>query len=118
MLLQGVPTPPPAPPPPETIVIGGSGPGPGETIAIVAIALSLAWLTYTLIGPLVRAWASRIEGKGNAQLEGRVRELEQHLAENESATQRIAELEERLDFAERLLAQRDDPARLPNEGRR
>ncbi len=117
MLLQGVPTPPP-PPAPEAIIIGGGGPGPGETIAIVAISLSLAWLAYTLIGPLVRAWASRIEGKGNAQLEGRVRELEQQLAENESATQRIAELEERLDFAERLLSQREDPARLPNEGRR
>lgn len=115
MLLQGVPTP---PPPPETIVIGGSGPGPGETIAIVAISVSLAWLAYVLIGPLVRAWASRIEGKGNAQLEARVRELEHTLGENEHATQRIAELEERLDFAERLLSQREDPARLPNEGRR
>lgn len=42
----------------------------------------------------------------------RVADLEARLAELEGVEGRVAELEERLDFAERLLARKDDPARL------
>ena len=42
----------------------------------------------------------------------RVAELEERLAELEGVAGRVAELEERLDFAERLLAARNEPARL------
>ncbi len=52
-------------------------------------------------------------------LRARVEDLERRglvSGEVESQYARLAELEERLDFAERLLAQRNDPARLPAEG--
>jgi len=46
-----------------------------------------------------------------------VNELQSQLADADMLQSRVAELEERLDFAERLLSQRDEAARLP-EGRR
>jgi hypothetical protein len=64
-----------------------------------------------LRGPLGKALARRIEGtSGQAglaaeQLEGRIAEVEQQV-------DRLHELEERLDFAERLLAQGREPARI------
>jgi len=67
--------------------------------------------------PLVRAIARRIEGRQTAldpalageldDLRGRVGELEQHQS-------RMHELEERIDFTERLLAQQREQARLPH----
>lgn len=45
-----------------------------------------------------------------------VLDLEQRVADLEAAQQRIYELEERLDFAERLLSQQRAPERIP-EGR-
>ncbi len=53
------------------------------------------------------------------ELRARLDDLERRglvSGEVESQYARLAELEERLDFAERLLAQRNDPARLPLEG--
>ena len=47
----------------------------------------------------------------------RQEELEARLAELELNQQRVAELEERLDFAERLLAQRTESGRLEGEPR-
>jgi hypothetical protein len=72
----------------------------------------MGWLL--LRGPVGRALASMLEGSGGDQLAMRVQELEQRLAESEhramtsgevdQAYARLAELEERLDFTERLLA--------------
>jgi hypothetical protein len=39
-------------------------------------------------------------------------ELRERVAEGETLRDRVLELEERLDFAERLLAQRNEPARI------
>jgi hypothetical protein len=70
----------------------------------------------TLLHPLVRAWARRIEGgTGWAETQARLDALEQRGMESgevDIARQRLAELEERLDFAERLLGQvrPSDPA--------
>ena len=96
-----------------------AGPGLLEAISICVMAVSFAFVAYKLLMPLVRAFAARIEGRGaNPVLEQRVNELQQQLADADALQQRVAELEERLDFAERLLSQRDEPARLPAEGRR
>ena len=46
----------------------------------------------------------------------RLEEVEQRLGELEAAHTRIAELEERLDFTERLLARQTDDRRLIEEG--
>ncbi|MBP2647924.1 MAG: hypothetical protein H6Q77_1548 [Gemmatimonadetes bacterium] len=113
-------TPMPTPPAPEAIIVsGGGGPSVLEAISICVIAVSFGFVAYKLLMPLVRAFAARIEGRGASPvLEQRVNELQQQLADADALQQRVAELEERLDFAERLLAQRDEPARLPAEGRR
>lgn len=104
--------------PPDVVVLGGGGGGPDvfEAIAIVAISISMAWLAYKLLSPLIRAFAARIEGKGGAALEQRVHELEQRVMDADQAHQRLVELEERLDFAERLLSQREEPLKLRREG--
>jgi hypothetical protein len=70
---------------------------------------------FILRGPLGKALARRIEGAGALrdstagagvdELQGRVTELEHQVG-------RIHELEERLDFAERLLAQQREQPRL------
>jgi len=112
-------TPLPAPPAPETIIVSGGGPSMLEMISIAVISISFAFVAYKLLMPLVRAFAARIEGRGtNPALEQRVNELQQQLADADGLQHRVAELEERLDFAERLLSQREAPARLPAEGRR
>lgn len=69
---------------------------------------------FVALGPIGRALARRIEGRepGGTDLAG----LESRLAELEQQARRTAELEERLDFAERMLAQGRDAARLPGRG--
>jgi hypothetical protein len=63
----------------------------------------------TLLHPLARAWARRIEGgTASAETRARLEALEQRGMESgevDLTRQRLAELEERLDFAERLLGQ-------------
>ena len=49
-----------------------------------------------------------------AALAGELAELRERVAEGEGLRERVLELEERLDFAERLLAQRNEPARFPS----
>jgi Tfp pilus assembly protein PilN len=102
-------------PPDMAPVIVNSGPSVNETIMIIFSVIAIGLVSYQLLGPLFRAWATRIEGRGgsNPALERKVDELQQQLHESDQLHGRIAELEERLDFAERLLAQRDDAARLP-----
>ena len=72
----------------------------------------------TVLQPLVRAWARRIEaGTVSAETQARLDALEQRgmvSGEVDLTRQRLAELEERLDFAERLLGQvRPADAALP-----
>ena len=63
----------------------------------------------TLLTPIARAIAHRIEGRSAAaNLDTRLEALEQRgmeAGEVDLTRQRLAELEERLDFAERLLGQ-------------
>jgi hypothetical protein len=60
--------------------------------------------------PVGRALAARIRG------EARPPQLDEELrAEVDLLRQDVAELQERLDFTERMLAQQSDPARLPSE---
>ena len=111
---------PPAPPSPDIVIAsGGGGPSILEAISICVLAVSFAFVAYKLLLPLVKAFAARIEGRGsNPALEQRVNELQSQLADADVLQHRVSELEERLDFAERLLSQRDEPGRLPIEGRR
>ncbi|HWA14891.1 MAG TPA: hypothetical protein VG817_00560 [Gemmatimonadales bacterium] len=65
--------------------------------------------------PLMRAIGRRLEGKHTAltpALQADLEQLRQRLSEVESVQHRVFELEERVDFAERMLAQRREPERL------
>jgi hypothetical protein len=88
-------------------------------------AMYMAWGLIgigSFLGPIAKAagrWIESKAGAGNArnvqQLEHRVAELEAMLQRTPPGgvpAERMAELEERLDFAERLLAQRSEPERL------
>jgi len=66
-------------------------------------------------GPLGKALARRIEGPAAASLPpAEMDELRSRLDEVEQQLGRVHELEERLDFTERLLAQQREQARLPH----
>ena len=95
---------------------------PGSEVAVtgslegwdaVLLLLGAAALLVVVLWPLIRAVARRIEAGGAAaeaqpDLEG----LRERVRLLEESQPRLAELEERLDFAERLLAQQREPDRL------
>jgi len=78
---------------------------------LVAIA-SAGAVGYLLIS-LAAAITKRLEGRpGSAALEAEVAELRAKLEEQDQLRVRLLELEERVDFVERLLAQQRDAGRL------
>ncbi len=89
-------------------------PGDVAPVLIVALLIVAAAAVLILRGPLGRALARRLEGtagQGEATTAG-ITGIAERVSELEQRDARLAELEERLDFAERLLAQRD-AERLP-----
>ncbi|HZA97676.1 MAG TPA: hypothetical protein VE399_02780 [Gemmatimonadales bacterium] len=103
MMLQGVPPTPPTPPFDPNLIFLNEG-GPPVILFIMIAALTAAVI---ILRPLMRALASRLEGKGggDAALRAEVEQLHQRLGEVDTLHSRVAELEERVDFTERLLAQ-------------
>jgi len=72
------------------------------------------------ISPIGRAIADRIRsgtpGSPDERV-GRLHETQQAILEDlDGVRQELTELQERMDFTERLLAQHRDPGRLPEEG--
>ncbi len=115
MLIQG-PTP-PLPPeipsiPLDPNLVLSSMDGRG----IVMIVLLVVVAATIVLWPLARALARRLEGRGSvdAALRSDLDQVHHRLAEVDALQVRVGELEERLDFAERLLARTErDPAQLP-----
>ena len=115
MLPQVPPLPPtpPMPPFPSPDVIFTPGPGfmpPWMVLpppVIVLCVLGICAAAAFILHPLFRAIGRRIEGRVvDPALQLEVEELRERVRDLESVHSRYAELEERLDFAERLLAQR------------
>jgi Tfp pilus assembly protein PilO len=108
IMLQAVPPTPPSPPfDPNLIFLTG---GPPLVIMIVVAALTA---TTIILWPIVRAFARRLEGKAaDPALKAEVEHLQARLAEVDGLQARVTELEERVDFTERLLAQSREPDRL------
>jgi hypothetical protein len=84
----------------------------GMFLAVAAGAIAI------FFGPIGRAVGRLIDGSAaRARHDGAgeqlVHELRARLEQLEAERGRMAELEERLDFAERVLAHSDQPARLP-----
>jgi hypothetical protein len=113
VIQQGPPEIPPPPFDPNMFWANGGGP-------MVVMIVFLTMLAATIIlWPVMRALARRLEGKlpVDAALRAEVEQLQQRLGEVDHLHQRVAELEERIDFAERMLARPASPAALPGDAR-
>jgi hypothetical protein len=101
-----------------TQVLDRAGPlnGPVSAVALVAGAGIFAALFF---GPVGRAIVRMLEGdvREDDETAMRLEDVEARLAELSLEQQRVGELEERLDFAERLLSQQGAPVvrELPEE---
>ena len=112
-LVQGNPPTPPVPPTPgHEVAVTGSL----EGWDAVLLLLGAAALLVVLVWPLIRAFARRIEaGADAAGAHHELEALQERVRRLEESQPRLLELEERLDFAERLLAQAQPPVRLTPE---
>lgn len=84
-------------------------------LPVFAILIGGGIFAGLVFGPVGKA-IGRMLDAGDAvddQLVMRVEDLEARLAELSMEQSRVAELEERIEFTERLMAQRDEAARLP-----
>ena len=102
-MIQGVPVPPTPPTPPmDPNLIWMSDGGPPAIVMIVFLALLAATI---ILWPVMRALARRLEHKGalDPSLRADIDDLQRRLGEVDTLQMRVNELEERVDFAERLL---------------
>lgn len=93
---------------------------PGQIVASIIALTATGVIAYGgVLG--IHAVVRHYSPKNSAltgEVEAELRELRGRVDEVEQAQQRIAELEERLDFAERLLAQQREQGKLPAGGER
>lgn len=112
---------PPVPPMPPTaqVIVQGPTPPPWLTLppgVTLVIALGFFAACAVILRPLMKALGRRIEGRSETDpaVKAELDQLRQRLEELEATQHRMLELEERVDFAERLLtAQRRESERLP-----
>jgi cytochrome c-type biogenesis protein CcmH/NrfG len=84
-----------------------------DSISLLVLVTVVA--AAVLLRPVMRAWARRLSGEaGDVENSRDVAELRERVSELEGVAGRVSELEERVDFAERMLAQRDEAAKLPS----
>jgi hypothetical protein len=107
--LQGTPPAPPVPPAPgQEVSVTGSLEGWDAVLLLLGVLTVVALLLW----PLIRAWARRIEaGASVAEAQAELDDLRARVAVLENQQDRLGEIENRLDFAERLLG-RQEPERL------
>ena len=84
-------------------------------LGVMAGVIGIPMFTIFFVPPVAKALARRIEGAGAADpgLAHEVDALRDEVDALRMLAPRLAELEERLDFAERLLTGQGEPARLP-----
>ncbi|HSE51110.1 MAG TPA: hypothetical protein VLB00_02920 [Gemmatimonadales bacterium] len=103
-------------PPPQAPLPPPAGPDPNflierltETVGILLVVVLFAIVAVKVLGPVARAWARKLEGKvGDPELRAEVDHLRDQLAEMDGLGSRVQELEERVEFAERMLSQKRD----------
>jgi hypothetical protein len=111
MLLLQVPAPPLPPELPQVIMHSG----PPDWVGFVA-ALSLV-VGAVLLYPVFRALARRLEGRrSDPALRGEMDQLHDRMADIERLEARVIELENRIEFSERLLTRGREPASGSREG--
>jgi len=107
MLVQQVPQPPL--PPGSEITLAGSL----NDLAAVVLLLGVGLILAALIWPLIRALARRIEGGApSPEMQAELDGLRERVRQLEAMQPRMAELEERVDFTERIVAKTREPDRL------
>ena len=85
---------------------------PEEVFILFTITL-VGGFSVILLWPFMRALAERVRPRGAAAGTERLQAEQDALAQELAQTRHdVAELQERLDFAERLLAKQQDPARI------
>ena len=110
ILLQEVPVP---PVPPQTPGSELSVSGSLEDMAAVALLLGVGLILATLVWPLIKAIARRIEGGApGAEVQAELEGLRERVRQLEEMQPRMLELEERVDFTERIVAKGREPDRL------
>ena len=113
MVQAPVPPVPPTPPFDPNLVFQNGGIDAG-VVTIVVFALLAATI---ILWPVMRALARRLEGKSaDPALREEVERLHHRLEEVDVLQGRVAELEERIDFTERILVRGQEtpgPGRLP-----
>jgi hypothetical protein len=110
MMLAQAPIPPvpPLPPGSEMSVTGSL-----EGIAAVVLLLGAGLIVAALIWPLIRALARRVEGGApSPEMQAELDGLRERVRQLEEMQPRMAELEERVDFTERIVAQGREPDRI------
>jgi hypothetical protein len=82
----------------------------------VMLAISAPLIVGYLVFCVGQVILRRFGGAGpRAEVQGELEDIRARLAEQEGLSGRVAELEERLDFAERMLARQREQAALPAE---
>jgi len=90
---------------------------PEEVFILFTITL-VGGFSVILLWPFMRALAERIRPRGAAGGSEQLQAQQDALAEELAQTRHdLAELQERLDFAERLLAKQQNPAQINPPGR-
>jgi hypothetical protein len=91
--------------------------GPEFVLSLAAMGL-FSGLVFSVIRTIGKYLERRqtAGGRDLAELRAAVDALRAEVAEQQDQSQRLAELEERLEFAERLLARHAEQARLPGAG--
>lgn len=99
------------------VVIDELGSGRLNAEVIVTLLLGAGVFSFLAFGPVGKAMARMLEGSpATTNITESILDLEDRVAEISVDGNRIMELEERLEFAERLLAQRNDESLLDSKG--
>lgn len=96
------------------MIMAGTQPGPDAPVLVAGVgAISMVVLGVRRHLALKRGAAGPMGEITGEVVQDRIADLDARMAEVDALTYRVQELEERLDFAERLLAQaREEPHRL------
>ena len=87
-----------------------------KTLAIAVVLLTACISAACVLYPMARGWARQLEGRSAEEGSGeRIDELNARVIDLERQASRMQELEERLDFTERLLARQQGLRLTPGQ---
>jgi hypothetical protein len=94
------------------------GPGVSESILIAMTIGATMIAVVKLLGPIATALGRRLEGShGTHAVDEELSVLRDRVGEVEGLRERVMELEERVDFAERMIARTPEAGQLPGPER-